>query len=165
MKRVLISFLIMLIIFFLNTLSVKAHDVEIIDSTKVATGVVNPDKYRPNAINEEDIKPAVKIGNTIINTIGVIGAITSVLALILMGLRYMMGSVSEKAEYKKTMIPYLVGVLIFFAITQFLVIIFNLVNEVDKQQTIDSTVSAPSTVTDAAKDIMEGIQDMIDKNK
>ena len=162
MKRVLISFLIMLIIFFLNTLSVKAHDVETIDSIKVATGVVNPDEYRPDAIDEEDIKPAVKIGNTIINTIGVIGAITSVLALILMGLKYMMGSVSEKAEYKKTMIPYLVGVLIFFTITQFLVVIFNLVDQIDKQQTIDSTVSAPSTVTDGAIDMVQGI---IDKNK
>lgn len=165
MKRILISFLIILIMFFLNTLSVKAHDVEIIDSIKVATGVINPDEYRPNAINEGDIKPAVKMGSSIINTIGVIGVIASVVALILMGLKYMMGSVSEKAEYKKTMIPYLVGVLIFFAITQFLVVIFNLINGIEKQQTIDSTVSAPSTVTDAAKDIMEGIQDMIDKNK
>lgn len=162
MKRILLSFLIVLIIFFLNTLSVKAHDVEIVDSIKVATGVVDPNDYRPGAIDEQDIKPAVTIANTIINTIGVIGAIASVLALIIMGLKYMMGSVSEKAEYKKTMIPYLVGVLIFFTITQFLVVIFNLVNQIDKQQTIDSTVSAPSTVTDGAIDIVQGI---IDKNK
>ncbi len=162
MKRILSSFLIVLIIFFLNTLSVKAHDVEIVDSIKVATGVVDPNDYRPGAIDEQDIKPAVTIANTIINTIGVIGAIASVLALIIMGLKYMMGSVSEKAEYKKTMIPYLVGVLIFFTITQFLVVIFNLVNQIDKQQTIDSTVSAPSTVTDGAIDIVQGI---IDKNK
>ena len=162
MKRILLSFLITLIIFFLNTLSVKAHDVEIVDSIKVATGIVDPNDYRPGAIDEQDIKPAVTIANTIINTIGVIGAIASVLALIIMGLKYMMGSVSEKAEYKKTMIPYLVGVLIFFTITQFLVVIFNLVNQIDKQQTIDSTVSAPSTVTDGAIDIVQGI---IDKNK
>ena len=162
MKRILVSFLIVLIIFFLNTISVKAHDVEIVDSIKVATGVVDPEDYRPDAIDEQDAKPAITIANTIINTIGVIGAIASVLALIIMGLKYMMGSVSEKAEYKKTMIPYLVGVLIFFAITQFLVVIFNLVNQIDKQQTIDSTVSAPSTVTDSAIDMVQGI---IDKNK
>ena len=162
MKRILLSFLIMLIIFFLNTLSVKAHDVETIDSIKVATGVVNPDDYKPDPIDEKDAQPAVKMGNTIVNTINVLGAIASVVALILMGLKYMMGSVSEKAEYKKTMIPYLVGVLIFLAITQFLVIIFNFVNGVDKQQTIDSTVSAPSTVTDAA---MDAVQGMLDKDK
>ena len=30
------------------------------------------------------------------------------------GIKYMMGSASEKAEYKKTMIPYLVGAILIF---------------------------------------------------
>ena len=38
----------------------------------------------------------------------------------------MMGSVSEKADYKKTMIPYLIGTVIFFAISQFVSIIMEM---------------------------------------
>ena len=31
------------------------------------------------------------------------------------GIKYMMGSAEEKAEYKKTMIPYLIGAVLLFA--------------------------------------------------
>ena len=31
------------------------------------------------------------------------------------GIKYMMGSAEEKAEYKKTMLPYLIGAIILFA--------------------------------------------------
>ena len=32
-----------------------------------------------------------------------------------LGVRYMMGSAEEKAEYKKVMIPYLIGAVLLFA--------------------------------------------------
>ena len=70
----------------------------------------------------------MKFSETIINAIGVIGTIVSVIALIIIGMKYLTGSVSEKAEYKKTMIPYLIGVFIFFAITQLLTILLKYVN-------------------------------------
>ena len=38
----------------------------------------------------------------------------AVVVLLVLGIKYMMGSASEKAEYKKTMIPYLVGALLIF---------------------------------------------------
>ena len=34
-----------------------------------------------------------------------------------MGIKYMLGSVEEKADYKKDMIPYLIGAVLLFAIT------------------------------------------------
>ena len=43
-----------------------------------------------------------------------IGIIVAVVVLLVLGIKYMMGSASEKAEYKKTMIPYLVGALLIF---------------------------------------------------
>ena len=39
----------------------------------------------------------------------------------------MTGTVQEKAEYKKTMIPYLIGVFIFFALSQILPLIIGLI--------------------------------------
>lgn len=55
-------------------------------------------------------------GSKIIGAIQAIGSITAVAILVVLGVKYMMGSAEEKAEYKKTMIPYLVGaVLVFMA--------------------------------------------------
>ena len=39
----------------------------------------------------------------------------------------MTASISEKAEYKKTMIPYLIGTIMFFAITQLVALIASIV--------------------------------------
>ena len=55
------------------------------------------------------------IGGKIIGMIQAIGNIVSVAVLVILGIKYMMGSAEEKAEYKKTMIPYLVGAILIFA--------------------------------------------------
>ena len=53
-------------------------------------------------------------GKNIISIITTIGIIVAVIVLLILGIKYMMGSASEKAEYKKTMIPYLVGAVLIF---------------------------------------------------
>lgn len=93
-----------------------------------ATGI-NPEDYKPS--DPDMPEPVSNITTTIINTISVIGVVLSVIVLIVLGLKYMMGSVSEKADYKKTMIPYLIGVVMVVAITQFLRIIAKLVATVE----------------------------------
>lgn len=55
------------------------------------------------------------IGKKIIGMVQAIGSIVSVLILVVLGIKYMMGSAEEKAEYKKTMIPYLIGAILIFA--------------------------------------------------
>lgn len=53
-------------------------------------------------------------GKKIVNIIATVGVVVSVVVLTILGIKYMIGSASEKAEYKKTMIPYLVGALLVF---------------------------------------------------
>lgn len=55
------------------------------------------------------------IGNNILGIIRVVGTVVAVGVLMVLGIKYMMGSAEEKAEYKKTMIPYLVGAVLLFA--------------------------------------------------
>jgi len=55
------------------------------------------------------------VGNSILGIIQVIGTVIAVGVLMVLGIKYMMGSAEEKAEYKKTMIPYLIGALLLFA--------------------------------------------------
>ena len=48
------------------------------------------------------------------NDVTKVGVVVAVIILLVLGIKYMMGSASEKAEYKKTMIPYLVGAILIF---------------------------------------------------
>ncbi len=57
-----------------------------------------------------------------------IGSIVSVLVLVILGIKYMMGSAEEKADYKKTLIPYLVGAVLVFAASNIAGLFYNFVN-------------------------------------
>lgn len=53
-------------------------------------------------------------GTNVVDIITTIGIIVAVVVLLVLGIKYMMGSAAEKAEYKKTMIPYLIGAVLIF---------------------------------------------------
>lgn len=55
------------------------------------------------------------LGNQLITIISTIGSVAAVIVLIILGLKYMMGSAEEKAEYKKTLMPYVIGAALVFA--------------------------------------------------
>ena len=55
------------------------------------------------------------VGNSIVGILQVVGIVLSVIILIVLGIKYMMGSAEEKAEYKKTMMPYVIGAALIFA--------------------------------------------------
>lgn len=54
------------------------------------------------------------MGSTVFTMITNVGIILAVVVIAILGVKYMMGSTEEKAEYKKSMIPYLVGALLVF---------------------------------------------------
>ena len=63
-----------------------------------------------NGVNE--------IANTVINWLWIISIIVTIIVLMVIGLKYIIGSTQEKAEYKKSLIPLVVGaLLIVFATT------------------------------------------------
>ena len=65
-------------------------------------------------------------GNKAIQIVSTIGSILSVIVIIVLGIKYMMGSVEERAEYKKTMLPYLIGAAFIFAASSIASIVYNL---------------------------------------
>ena len=71
-----------------------------------------------------------KVGNNIVTIIQVVGIVIAVIVLLVIGIKYMMGSASEKAEYKKTMIPYIVGAVLIFAGTSLVKVIYSLASSV-----------------------------------
>lgn len=60
------------------------------------------------------------VGNTVLGVVQVVGVISSVAALMLLGIKYMVGSLEEKAEYKKTFPIYILGALLVFGLSAFL---------------------------------------------
>ena len=65
------------------------------------------------------------LGNKIIGILQTLGVVLSVVILIILGIKYMMGSAEEKAEYKKTMIPYLVGAAFIFLAPTIANVVYN----------------------------------------
>jgi trbC/VIRB2 family len=92
-------------------------------------GSINPDNYKPPTLTTDDAQPAMDKIKPIIEIITGIGIAVSVIALILLGIKYMVGSIEEKAEYKKSMIPYLIGAIMIFLISTIVTIIMEFSKE------------------------------------
>ena len=65
------------------------------------------------------------IGNNIVKILQTVGVVLSVIILIVLGIKYMMGSAEEKAEYKKSMMPYVIGAALIFAASALAQVIYN----------------------------------------
>ena len=86
-----------------------------IPTYSIATGnpIDNPGNYKPGGISSTDSDKIVNKVNPILGTITVIGIVISAITLTVLGIKYMIGSV--EAEYKKSMIPYIIGVVLLLA--------------------------------------------------
>lgn len=73
-----------------------------------------------------DTSAANEIGATIINWIWGISIVVAVVVLMIIGLKFILGSTSEKAEYKKSLIPVVVGVLILVFATTIVKVLFGI---------------------------------------
>ena len=62
----------------------------------------------------------------IAGAVAIIGSSVSIVTLIAIGIKYMVGSVEERADYKKTMLPWLLGAVMVFVITLLPSLIFTI---------------------------------------
>lgn len=92
-----------------------------------ADPITNPDSYKPTASTSET-KLQKKAGK-ILGVVNVVGVIVSVVTLVCIGIRYLIGSVEEKAEYKKTAITYLIGAILVFSVTTIPNILYTIAQE------------------------------------
>ena len=81
-------------------------------TTKVkADEILNTQDYSVT-VTYEDGKPIFTRGATIIKILRNLSAIVAVVALTIIGFKYMIGSVDQKAEYKQTMVPVIIGIVL-----------------------------------------------------
>ncbi len=63
---------------------------------------------------------------TILGVVQTVGSVISIICLIVLGIKYMMGSVEEKANYKKTLLPYVLGAIMVLGISNFINVIYKI---------------------------------------
>ena len=89
---------------------------EIVTSVKVSDdiGLGDLNKYKGDNANSSKL---VGKANVIVSLIQIVGTVASVAVLIALGIKYMLGSVEEKAQYKETFGKYILGAFFLFTIT------------------------------------------------
>ena len=85
---------------------------------------LTPSELTGTAPSGNEIKD---LGNKIIGILQAVGTVLAVVILVILGLKYMMGSAEEKADYKKTMIPYIVGAVFIFLAPTIANMVYNFV--------------------------------------
>ncbi len=112
----------------------------------LAIGVVSfADQLKPTDLYPDantDITGQTEIatlGKNIVGVIQTVGIVVAVIILLVLGIQYMMGSAEQKADYKKSMIPYLVGAIILFAATTVTNIVYNLAIGLNNGATSETT--------------------------
>ena len=91
---------------------------------------VNADTLTPSGFTGDSTSDGAKevatFGGQIIGIVRFFGTWASVAVLIILGIKYMMGSIEEKAEYKKSMLPYVIGAVLVFAATNIVSVIYGM---------------------------------------
>lgn len=81
--------------------------------------------------NVKDTSKITTIGGNIVNIIQVVGIVIAIIILLIIGIKYLTASAEGKAEYKKTMIPYLVGAGLVFAGTSIVKVVYSMVAQLN----------------------------------
>lgn len=118
MKK-LVSILMMAIMMVMVATPVFASDTKA-NSLQFSTVVNNLKPTTPT--NTTDVMTVVSNVLGFIQWAAIIGGIIIISVL---GIKYMMGSLEEKAEYKKSLIPLIVGIVVVMGATSIASILFN----------------------------------------
>lgn len=87
--------------------------------------IINPSAYDPSTTQVESTK-LQEIIRQLVSILTTIGIGVGVIAMAIIGIKYMVASLEERAKYKETMIPYLVGVTMVITISTILKILSNI---------------------------------------
>lgn len=91
------------------------------------TYAIDPNNYNEPQSGEIDENFVKKYGGTARNVLFQIGVIVSVIAVMYVGIKYIsVGSLAQKADYKKDMIPMALGMIIIAMLSFILSIIANM---------------------------------------
>ena len=86
---------------------------------------IDPSNLTGSNLSGNGVERITSFGNQIVTILSTVASVISVIILIVIGIKYMMGSAEEKAEYKKTMMPYIIGAALIFAASAIATVVYN----------------------------------------
>ena len=128
-KKMIVLFLIMLSIgcSLMTTSYAREEGAGAGAGTGITIGGKDISAFKPSTLTDSDTEKAFKLGETIISGLTTVGVVVSVIMVIILGIKYMVGSLEEKAEYKKTMLPMLIGAVVIFSASIIVSVLYQLV--------------------------------------
>lgn len=96
----------------------------------ISKATIDPNDFQPGNPSQADVTKIANIANPIIGTIKVAGIVIAVIILTIIGIKFMTGSIEEKAEYKKVLPGYFIGAIMVVAISQFIAVIIDIVTNI-----------------------------------
>ena len=118
-SKIIVFILIAVMIVSIGTTTVFAEAIK---------GGTDPSTLKGQAVT--GTSNITKLGNQLITIISTVGSVAAVIVLIVLGLKYMMGSAEEKAEYKKTLMPYVIGAALVFAASTIAGVLYSFLSNV-----------------------------------
>jgi preprotein translocase subunit SecG len=114
----IISILFLLISLIFSTTTYVQADIDI-----------KPDEYKPEKITAQEGGRAIEMAGKILRIVRTLGVVAAMVVLSIIGLKYMLASLDEKANYKENMIPYIVGCALLVLCTTLPSIIYSIVQK------------------------------------
>lgn len=141
MKRInilkIISIFLLLLIFLMNTNNVQAvglvdgtgtvkNDVTIEDVTGGADKFIEAGEGQENPLKQDGLK---NVSDVVYNILLAVGIIVASIVGLMIGIKYMTGSISQKADTKELLVSYIVGCVVIFGAFGIWKIIVELLNQ------------------------------------
>lgn len=117
----LLSVLIIAIMLISSTMPVFADDV--VSSSKQYSDLITKIDDAGKG-TDESTSGIQDMAGKVIKFIRNLAVIAGVLILTILGFKYMLGSAEEKADYKKSLVPLIVGIVVVMAAAQIMTMVF-----------------------------------------
>lgn len=134
MKKVYITMLIIIAMIIMIPMKVSAESfkqgIKLGDSSGGSTSsIIDPDVYDPDKYGDDDASELTERASVILGAVRGIGTLVSVIVLMIIGIKTMTASVSEKAVYKQALPGYVLGAIMVFAVTWLPTLLYKLAQQ------------------------------------
>ena len=89
----------------------------------------NLDKYENNGVEGADALR--NKSNVVVGVLQAVGTVVAVIMLTIIAIKYMISSIEERAEYKQTMVPYIIGAASILIISNLVGLIYSIITNLN----------------------------------
>lgn len=126
LKIAMIIAMMIAVIFTFSGITFAANDANAANAANDATGVIGG--IHPGVDKAGDYSGLQNMATRVISLIQVASVILAVILIAVFGFKFIMGSANEKADYQKSFIPLIVGLVVVFAATSIAKLIMTVAN-------------------------------------